>query len=229
MKIGILQTGRPPEQLLPKHGDYAQMFSRLLAGRGLTFESYAVLDGVFPASIEAADGWLITGSRHGVYERHDWIAPLEAFIRNSFAGGIPVVGICFGHQIMAQALGGKVEKFKGGWAVGNIEYAFRDAAPMQLMTWHQDQVIEPPAEAVPFAHTDFCRYAALSYGAKGLSLQAHPEFDDAFMRDLLATRGEILPGNIRMEAMETLSGPASASRAADLIASCFQSERALLV
>lgn len=224
MKIGILQTGRPPEQLVPKHGDYAQMFMRLLAGRDFTFDSYAVLDGVFPSGVNAADGWLITGSRHGVYEPHDWIAPLEAFIRDSFDSSVSVVGICFGHQIMAQALGGKVEKFEGGWAVGKIEYALDYGAPMQLMTWHQDQVIEPPAEAVPFAHTDFCQYAALSYGAKGLSLQAHPEFDDAFMRDLLATRGEILPAHIRSHATASLTGPVTASRAADLIASCFRSE-----
>lgn len=227
MKIGILQTGRPPEQLVPAHGDYAQMFVRLLDGRGFTFETFDVEYGIFPESVHAAGGWLITGSRHGVYEPHGWIPPLEDFIRACFDGNIPVVGICFGHQIMAQALGGKVEKFNGGWAVGKIEYAFRDHGPMQLMTWHQDQVIEPPAGAVCFAHTDFCRYAALSYGARGLSLQAHPEFDAAFMRGLLAARGEILPGNIKSEAIETLSGPVAASRAADLIASCFQTERAL--
>ena len=99
-------------------GDYDALFRDLLAGHGFDFVTFAVLDGEFPASVEDADAWLITGSRHGVYEDHDWIPPLEALIRKIDARRLPLVGVCFGHQIIAQALGGKVEKFKGGWSVG---------------------------------------------------------------------------------------------------------------
>ena len=81
-----------------------------------------IADNEFPAGPDAADGWLITGSKHGAYEDHDWIPPLEQLIRDIYAAGRPLVGVCFGHQIIAQALGGTVEKFKGGWSVGHTTY-----------------------------------------------------------------------------------------------------------
>ena len=93
MKIGILQTGHPPTELAPTHGDYPSMFERLLGGRGFTFQTWSVVDGEFPAGPQDADGWLITGSRHGVYEDHPWIAPLEALVRDIIAAGKPLVGI----------------------------------------------------------------------------------------------------------------------------------------
>ncbi|MFW2545609.1 hypothetical protein ACN2XU_23545 [Primorskyibacter sp. 2E107] len=97
MKIGILLTGRTVETLPAEHGDYDAMFRALLDGRGFQFQTYAVLDGELPPSIDAADGWLVTGSKHGVYEDLPWIAPLEDFLRQVYAGGQPIVGICFGH------------------------------------------------------------------------------------------------------------------------------------
>ncbi|MEM8698769.1 MAG: type 1 glutamine amidotransferase, partial [Pseudomonadota bacterium] len=102
--IGILETGRLPDALLPRHGSYPDMFMRLLRGHGFAFQSWPVLDGDFPPGVASCDGWLITGSRHGAYEGHAWIPPLEAFIREAVSAEIPMVGICFGHQIMAQAL-----------------------------------------------------------------------------------------------------------------------------
>jgi GMP synthase-like glutamine amidotransferase len=80
----------------------------------------------FPKDIHDCDGWLITGSRFGAYEDHPFIPPLEDFIRAAYAAHVPVVGICFGHQIIAQAMGGKVEKYAGGWSVGPTEYNFGD-------------------------------------------------------------------------------------------------------
>ncbi len=117
MQIGILQTGMAPDVLAPTMGDYPGMFARLLDGNGFSFRTYAVVKGEFPASATDCDGWLITGSRHGVYEDHPWIPPLEQLIRDAFASHVPVVGICFGHQIVAQAMGGKVEKLQedGPW------------------------------------------------------------------------------------------------------------------
>ena len=109
MKIGILETGRPPEELDGTFGDYPGMFEDLLSGNGLKVASYAVLDGDIPKRPDEADGWLITGSKYGVYEDHPWIAPLKAFIRDVYAADLPLVGICFGHQLIAEALGGKAE------------------------------------------------------------------------------------------------------------------------
>jgi GMP synthase-like glutamine amidotransferase len=94
------------------------MFARLFEPRGFELRLWEVVDGDFPDGPDAADAWLITGSPHGVYEDRPWIAPLEAFIRDIRDAGRPLVGICFGHQIVAQAFGGRVEKFDGGWALG---------------------------------------------------------------------------------------------------------------
>ena len=188
MRIGILQTGHAPDALVARSGDYPSMFETLLAGQGLTFARYAVVDMQFPESVHACDGWLLTGSRHGAYEDHPFIPPLEAFIRDSYAAGVPMVGICFGHQIIAQALGGRVEKFKGGWSVGPQTYDF-GGHPLTLNAWHQDQVVEAPQDATVCASNDFCANAALVYGDRAFTVQAHPEFDADFVAALAETRG----------------------------------------
>jgi len=122
MKIGILQTGHSPAELLGDLGNYGQLFVKLLDGQGFTFEIFDVLNMQFPDGPTDCDGWLITGSRHGAYEDLPFIPPLEDLIRAVYATDRPLVGICFGHQIIAQALGGTVEKFAGGWAVGRQTY-----------------------------------------------------------------------------------------------------------
>jgi GMP synthase-like glutamine amidotransferase len=222
MKIGILQTGQAPEALRAETGDYPAMFERLLGGHGFSFAAWHVEGMAFPASVHDADGWLITGSRHGVYEDHPFIPPLEQFIRDALDAGVPVAGICFGHQIMAQALGGKVAKFPGGWAVGAQEYAFGDRK-LTLNAWHQDQVIEPPEGARVLARNDFCAYAALGYGAGGYSVQAHPEFDDGFIAGLIETRGRALVPAPILEAAESRMGRARDShRIAEEIAAHFK-------
>ena len=106
MRIGILQCGQSPAQLKRDLGDYPDMFVRLLAGREFDFTTWHVEGMEFPQDIHDADGWLLTGSRHGAYEDHAFIPPLEDFIRRAHDAGVPMVGICFGHQIIAQALGG---------------------------------------------------------------------------------------------------------------------------
>ncbi len=222
MKIGILQTGQAPEPLRTASGDYPRMFERLLAGHGFTFASWLVEEMAFPASVHDADGWLITGSRHGVYEDHPFIAPLEQFVRDALGVGLPVVGICFGHQIMAQALGGQVGKFAGGWAVGAQEYDF-EGARLTLNAWHQDQVITPPEGAEILARNAFCAYAALGYGEHGYSVQAHPEFDDQFIAGLIETRGRALvPAAQLAEAEARQGGPRDQDVLATRIAAHFK-------
>ncbi len=191
-KIGILQCGDHPEEVAKKHHSHSALFEKMFGGHRLLFQTYRVNYSEFPDHIGACDGYIITGSRHGVYEDHDWIAPLEQMVRDCFAASIPVIGICFGHQLMAQALGGKVEKFAAGWSVGKVDYTSRDGKTVTLNAFHQDQVIKAPEDSEPILSSAFCQYAGLSYGKKGMSMQPHPEMDAEFIRDLLDAKGEAL-------------------------------------
>ncbi len=208
--------------LVSKFGDYDDMCISLL---GMQFETavYAVLDNDFPDSVQDADGWLISGSRFGVYEDHDWIPPLEDFLRTAYARSIPIVGICFGHQILAQALGGKVEKYSGGWSVGLVEYQMAGAEdPVPINAFHQDQVLEPPADATTIGSTDFCQHAMLAYGNKALTLQPHPEFSNAFTESLIDTRGrEVLPASVVESGLHSINQPAAQEKMAEQIQQFF--------
>lgn len=192
MLIGILQTGHAPDALIGRTGDYANLFEKLLADQGLTFRTYSVVDMQFPQDVHDCEGWLLTGSRHGAYEDHPFIKPLEEFIRKAYAEKVPMVGICFGHQIIAQALGGKVEKYKDGWSVGPTRYSL-NGTEVTLNAWHQDQVTRRPDCAEVAGSSPFCENAALIYGDRAFSVQAHPEFDNAFVKGLIDARGR---GNV---------------------------------
>ncbi|WP_435258384.1 type 1 glutamine amidotransferase [Thioclava sp. FR2] len=226
MLIGILQTGLAPENLAPQMGDYPDMFARLLDGNGFTFKTFRVVEGEFPNSVKDCDGWLITGSRHGVYEDHPWIAPLEQFIRDAFAAHVPVVGICFGHQIIAQAMGGKVERYADGWAVGATDYDF-GGDTITLNAWHRDQVTKVPEGAKVVATNEFCTNAALLYDDRAFTVQAHPEFRPEFVDGLMKTRGKgVVPDALMAEAAERLDRPLHDKTIAAQIAAFFKAPRA---
>ena len=225
MLIGILQTGHAPEPLVAQSGTYPDMFRRLLADQGFTFRDYAVVDMEFPEDVHACDGWLLTGSRHGAYEDHPFILKLEDFIRRAYAEGVPMVGICFGHQIIAQALGGKVERFPGGWAVGPQDYDF-GGETIRLNAWHRDQVTERPPDAETVATHPFCAHAALVYGDRAFTVQAHPEFRPDFVAGLMETRGKgVVPDPLMDQARARLDQPLDDRILAARIAAFFKAPR----
>lgn len=226
MQIGILQTGESPDALRADMGDYPDFFETLLAGRGLTFRRWAVLRNEFPPGVNECDGWLITGSRFGAYEPHAWIPPLEEFIRTAYGAHVPVVGVCFGHQIIAQAMGGRVEKFPGGWSVGPTVYDFGDQT-YRLNAWHQDQVTQKPESATVLASTDFCANAALLYDDRMFTVQPHPEFRKEFMEGLIKYRGPgLVPDPILADATARLETPTDSPSMADRIARFFLTHQA---
>ena len=198
MKIGILQTGHAPDEVLGPIGDYDVMFQRLLAGHGFEFETFNVVDMEFPDAPDTCEGWLITGSKHGAYEDHPFIPPLEELIRAIHAADRPMLGICFGHQIIAQAMGGKVVKFDGGWSVGRTEYEYQ-GHPIALNAWHQDQVVSVPEGAEVVASSGFCENAVLVYGDRIWTIQPHPEFGSDMVEALAAFRG---PGVVPDEQLD---------------------------
>lgn len=217
MHLGILHTGHAPDAARATIGDYDSMFQRLLAGRGYRFTTWDVVDMAFPEDVDAADGWLISGSRHGVYEDHPFLPPLFAFIRAAHEAHVPMVGICFGHQAMAQALGGKVEKFAGGWAVGRQDYDL-DGQTLRLNAWHQDQVVRAPDCATRIAGNSFCENAMLLYGTRALGIQPHPEFEDPMMEILIEQRGPgVVPQAQLDSARATLGSPDDNAALADMI------------
>ena len=229
MRLGILEAGRSPDPLGARHGHGPEMFDRLLRpwAPELRLEAFAVLEGRFPDDPSQCDAWLITGSKHGAYDPEPWIPPLEAFLRRAYAEGAPLIGVCFGHQILAQALGGRVEKSSKGWGLGAQDYALvdpprwmREATPedaplsdrLTLLAMHQDQVIDAPPEARLLAGSDFCPNAAFIYGdperPSALSVQPHPEFDAAFERDLIMLRrGDTMSEALADAALASLERP----------------------
>ena len=237
MKIGILETGLTPENLRDEFKSYPSMFESLLGAvdPSLTFETWTVLQDQFPASINDADGWIITGSKHGVYENAPWMIELQKFLRDAVSAKLPVFGVCFGHQILATALGGKVVKSDKGWGVGVHEYTVTKSTPdwladggptLRINAFHQDQVVELPEGATVWASSDFCPYAGLQYGDNAASIQPHPEFARPYELALLESRADLMPEDVYSKAMQSLDTPVTSPEFAKSIVKFMTSKRA---
>lgn len=211
MHIGILEAGRPPEALAQKHGYYPAMFEAILRphiSADAVFKTYAVIDDAFPASVTEQDAWLITGSAFGVYDDAPWIPRLVAFLQDAAKAECTLIGICFGHQILAQALGGVARKYEGGWGVGAHTYTLQstpewmpDTTPDLFDSYvsHQDQVTTLPEGASLLASSVFCQNAMYQIGDRVLAMQSHPEMPSAYVRDLYDFRRERI-GDAKIDA-----------------------------
>lgn len=210
MKIGILVTGFVPDELRTTYHSYAAMFMQLLASTNgdFDYQIFTLCDNEFPANLELCDGWIITGSKSNVDEKLEWIPKLKQLILDIDASGKPLIGVCFGHQIIAEAFGGRAESYKGGWGVGIQKYQLcsdnifqTTQSDIKLCAMHRYQVSIKPERAICFARSDFCAYAGLYYGKHIISLQPHPEFIPEYEKDLLLLRDKA--GIIPKELVQT--------------------------
>jgi GMP synthase-like glutamine amidotransferase len=205
MKLTIIETGRPPEPIARDFPGYPVMLNSLLAPHvpDLRYETISLIVGDALPSLEDVQAIIITGSPVGVYDPVAWIEPLKDWIRAAGSLAIPQVGICFGHQIMAQAFGGQAAKAPQGWGLGRHSYQVVSheawmvprckATPFSLAVSHQDQVLVKPPSARVLAQSAFTPFAALIYDhAPAMSFQGHPEFclkfTDALIRSRRGTR-----------------------------------------
>ncbi len=214
MKIGLLECDHVDAEYIPVFGGYPEMFASLLQQSDVAVELvlFDVINGEIPHDIAACDGYIISGSRFGVNDNLPWLAPLENFIRLLDKKKKKLIGICFGHQVIVKALGGRVEKASKGWGVGvSVNTVFRKKSWMQpakaqfnLLRSHQDQVVSLPESAELLAGNHHCTYYMLQLSDTILTLQGHPEFSKGYSRALMEKRRSLLGGACYDQALISL-------------------------
>lgn len=218
MKLGVLETGKLADHLAADHGQYPQIFANLFGqvSNDVEIVPFEVVHGVFPDSPTECDAWLVTGSKFGVYDDEPWIKPLKQYLREIRDAGRPMVGVCFGHQIMAEAFGGRAEKSTKGWGCGVHAYHFAarpgwlkmDSSDFAMHAMHQDQVTVVPDDATIIASSPFCENAMFAYGnveqPYAVSIQPHPEFTRSLGEALVRfRRGTHIPESVADTAIST--------------------------
>jgi len=215
MKLGILKTDAVRPEWVPEFGEYPEMFIALLGqvDPALEFRVYDVEQGEYPEDIDEVDGYLITGSKSSVYDEKPWIAVLMDFVRQLHRRRKKLVGICFGHQLVAQALGGKTGKSPRGWGVGlhthrfNVAPSWHDgAAPdLDILVSHQDQVVKNAEGAEVLAGSEFCENAVCQLGEHILTFQGHPEFIPEYSREIMEFRRQMIGEQAYSNGMASLA------------------------
>lgn len=215
MKLGILDALDSPRlEYITWHGSTTGTYIHFLKSvdAPFTYESYIVSKDEFPATVDECDAYLITGSVSGAYEDEPWISTLIQFIRDCHAANKKLVGICFGHQVLAHALGGKAEKSDKGWGLGLKTFDITDNKPWMngsqgqcsLYYSHQDQVVQLPPNAERLGGNEFCENAFFAIGDQVMGIQGHPEFTTNIMQEILSNPKETVPQEVNETAVSSV-------------------------
>lgn len=217
MLIGILETETLPAQVQEQFGSYGDMFANLLQPLNdqLSFRYYAADQAELPQNTAECDAYVITGSRHNAYDADPWIEALREFVRQLDAQQSKCLGICFGHQLIAEALGGKVARSEKGWGIGLSKFTVGDrprwmrdlTGQFNVLVSHQDQVERLPSSASPFAYSEFCPNGGYFIGTHIFCLQGHPEFNKDYVRFLISKRRQRIGETEADRALHTLASP----------------------
>lgn len=219
MKLTVIQAGENLPDLQADFGLYPRFITETFAQAGLPFdyEFVRVFDGEVAPDPAGLHAILITGSAAGVYDDLPWIEPLRQFIRRAYDVQTPMLGICFGHQIMADALGGDVRKSEKGWGIGRHVYRLAHkpqgfetfGEDVAIVASHQDQVITPPTSARVFLASEFTPNAGLVYdNGAAISVQPHPEFPAPYSKALIERRrGQRFANDVADTAVASLEQP----------------------
>lgn len=206
MQLGLLECDHVDDRFRSIDGDYADMFAKLLPWADLV--PYDIVRDEHPSSPDECDGWVVTGSRYSVYDRMPWLDRLHDFVRTVRAAERPYLGICFGHQLLAHAVGGRTARADSGWGVGAHDTAFVEPlGGARLLYLHQDQVVETPDGGVVLAEADHCPVAALRVDEHMLGVQAHPEFSAEYLAALLHAREDRIGEDLVAQALASLDAP----------------------
>ncbi|MCL1124934.1 glutamine amidotransferase-related protein [Shewanella surugensis] len=205
MKIGILQCDDVRAYLQDEFGNYPQMFIHLFAALNLSevpsFVFYRVMDGQYPQHMDDCDGYITTGCRWSVNYDEPWVHAFYMYINQLHVAKKKCIGICFGHQMMAKALGGEVAHSPNGWGVGVMTSQLLQPMPWMargvddmsafaLVMSHQDQVIKLPEAAKVLAGSNFCPNGMFQIDTHFLGIQGHPEFSKGYSSALMLVRAK---------------------------------------